>query len=84
MLIDYLVHTRDYKKLLALIQPLMSDKERVVHQGAGWFLREAWKRQPKPVEDFLFRHKDTAARLIFQYATEKMTPEQKSRYRKSR
>jgi len=59
----------------------MSDTERVVHQGLGWFLREAWKRDPKPVEKLLLRWKDTAARLIIQYATEKMMPQQKERFR---
>jgi 3-methyladenine DNA glycosylase AlkD len=61
----------------------MEDKERVVQQGVGWFLREAWKRDPAPVEIFLMEWKDTAPRLIFQYATEKMTAAQKKRYRKS-
>jgi 3-methyladenine DNA glycosylase AlkD len=56
----------------------------MVQQGVGWFLREAWKRQPKPIEDFLLRHKDTAARLIFQYATEKMSAHEKSRFRRNR
>jgi 3-methyladenine DNA glycosylase AlkD len=70
--------------LLDFIRPLMMDRERVVHQGLGWFLREAWKKDPIPVEAFLLEWKDTAARLIFQYATEKMTPEQKARFRKSK
>ena len=62
----------------------MMDKEREVHQGVGWFLREAWKIEPAPVEAFLLKYKDTAPRLIFQYATEKMTPEEKNRFRKSK
>lgn len=68
--------------LLAFIRPLMMDSERVVHQGLGWFLRETWKKDPVPVEEFLLEWKDRAARLIFQYATEKMTAEQKARFRK--
>jgi 3-methyladenine DNA glycosylase AlkD len=72
---------KDFEPLLDFIDPLMLDKERVVHQGLGWFLREAWKQQPKPVERFLLRWKDSAARLIFQYATEKMTPAARERYR---
>jgi len=70
--------------LLSFIRPLMMDPERVVHQGLGWFLREAWKKDPLPVEAFLLEWKDQAARLIFQYATEKMTPEQKARFRRSK
>ena len=53
------------KRLLAYIRPMMLDEERVVHQGLGWFLREAWKRDPEDVEPFLLEFKDSAARLIF-------------------
>ncbi len=67
--------------LLEFIRPMMLDQERVVHQGLGWFLREAWKRAPEVVEPFLLEFKDTAARLIFQYATEKMTPAGKARFK---
>jgi hypothetical protein len=74
----------DIVRWLAFIQPLMSDAEKVVHQGVGWFLREAWKKQPGKVEAFLLRHKDTAPRLIFQYATEKMDTAGKARFRRSR
>jgi len=74
----------DFKPYFEFIDPMMMDKERVVHQGLGWFLREAWKKQPEPTEKFLLKWKDSAARLIFQYATEKMNPDQKSRFRKDK
>lgn len=70
--------------LFRLIELLMSDKEKVVQQGAGWFLREAWKRQPAATEAFLLRYKDTCPRLIVQYATEKMDRAQRERFRRSR
>ena len=70
------------KSLLDFIEPMMSDEEKVVHQGLGWFLREAWKVESTPVEEFLLRWKDRCARLIIQYATEKMSPEQKMSYKK--
>jgi 3-methyladenine DNA glycosylase AlkD len=70
--------------LLEFLRPLMMDEERVVHQGAGWFLREAWKQDPKPVEAFLLEWKDRAPRLIFQYATEKMTPAARARFRRGK
>lgn len=72
------------KSLLDFIDPLMLDKEKVVHQGLGWLLREAWKLYPKPVESFLLKWKDKCARLIIQYATEKMSAEEKLRFRKSK
>jgi 3-methyladenine DNA glycosylase AlkD len=69
--------------LLDFVRPLMMDQERVVHQGVGWFLREAWKKQPKPVESFLAEWKDRSPRLIFQYATEKMSAVEKARFRRA-
>ncbi len=70
--------------LLGFVRPLMLDQERVVQQGLGWFLRELWKKDRQSVEEFLLEWKDTAPRLIFQYATEKMNPEEKARFRKSK
>ena len=74
----------DYAPLLDFLRPLMLDPEKVVQQGLGWFLREAWKKQPGPVEDFLLEWKDTAPRVIFQYATEKMPPTAKPRFRRTK
>ncbi len=74
----------DPKELLDFVRPMMLDGERVVHQGLGWFLREIWKKSPVETEAFLMEWKDSAARLIFQYATEKMTPEQKATFRKAK
>ena len=83
-MIELLNSTDDYVPLFAFIGPLMSDSERMVHQGLGWFLREAWKLKRKETEAFLLKWKNDAARVIFQYATEKMTPEQKKRFRKEK
>ena len=83
-LIKELKKTSDYQVFLDFIDPMMMDPEREVHQGLGWFLREAWKRQPQQIEPFLLKWKNKAPRLIFQYATEKMTPEQKQHFRKDK
>ncbi len=68
--------------LLDFITPLMEDIEREVHQGVGWFLREAWKENNSIVEDYLLEYKYTAPRLIIQYACEKMTKEDKKKYKR--
>ena len=70
----------DFQPWFTFIEPMMHDPAREVHQGLGWFLRETWKKQPEVAEQFLLRFKDTAPRLIFQYATEKMTAEGKERF----
>jgi len=61
--------------MLEFIRPLCGDPERTVGQGVGWYLREAWKKLPVPVEEFLMSIKDTAARVVIQYATEKIPKE---------
>jgi hypothetical protein len=78
------IDVRDVAAWLAFIEPLMADSEKVVRQGVGWLLRELWKREPRPVEAFLLKHKDTAPRLIYQYATEKMDAAGKARFRRSK
>lgn len=83
-MIELLKSTKDYAPLFAFIEPLMMDSQRVVHQGLGWFLREAWKLKRKETETFLLKWKDNAPRLIFQYATEKMTPEQKKCFKRAK
>jgi 3-methyladenine DNA glycosylase AlkD len=83
-LIKPMKKSSDIKPYLRFIEPMMKDGERVVHQGLGWFLREAWKLHPAPVEEFLLKWKNESARLIFQYATEKMDSASKARFRKEK
>jgi 3-methyladenine DNA glycosylase AlkD len=82
-MIPWIKKTRKPKPAIHFIDSMMLDPERVVHQGLGWFLREAWKIDPKPVETHLKKWKESAPRLIFQYATEKMTKEQKEAFRRT-
>jgi len=83
-LIKMLKQVDSVQEILDFLSPMMLMPEKVVHQGLGWFLREAWKIYPLPVEDYLLQWKDSAPRLIFQYATEKMTAEQKARFKKAK
>jgi 3-methyladenine DNA glycosylase AlkD len=83
-LIKMLKYTNEYQPLFNFIEPIMMDLEREVNQGLGWFLREAWKKSPEQTEMFMMQWKDTAPRLIFQYATERMKPEQKQHFKKSK
>lgn len=78
------ISVRDTAAWLAFIEPLIHDSEKVVHQGVGWLLRELWKRDAGTAEPFLLKHKDTAPRLIYQYATEKMDAKGKARFRKQK
>ena len=70
------------ERLFHIIEPLMSDSEKFIQKGPGWFLREAWKLHPEETEDFLLKWKETCGRIIIQYATEKMDKEKKSRFKR--
>lgn len=72
------------EKLFDIIEPLMSDTEREVHQGVGWFLKKAWEIYPLETEAFLLKYKNTSPRLIFQIACEKMEREHKSLFKKEK
>ena len=79
-----LKHSTDLSKMFTFIDPLMMDTEREVHQGLGWFLRECWKRDRDTTEGFLLKWKNDCARLIIQYATEKMTKEERLQFRRDK
>ena len=83
-MIEILKETKDFQLLFNFIEPLMLDEARVVRQGLGWFLRECWKIRRKETETFLLKWKNEAPRLIYQYATEKMTAKEKKRFKKEK
>ncbi len=83
-LIKHIKKTKDVMPSILFVEKLMPDPEREVHQGMGWFLREAWKISPIETESFLEKYRDTAPRLIMQYACEKMTAENKLRFRRAK
>lgn len=82
--IKHMKKTRQVMPSILFVEKLMTDPEREVHQGMGWFLREAWKISPAETESFLEKWKDSAPRLIIQYACEKMTAENKQRFKRSK
>lgn len=73
-----------YSQYYKYLDSMMMDEVREVHQGLGWFLRELWKKNPAETEVFLIKWKNRSARLIFQYACEKMTAENKQKFRKEK
>ena len=82
-LIKSLKHAETFDHLFAFTESLVNDREREVHQGMGWFMREAWKLRREETEAFLLKWKETAPRLIIQYACEKMTADEKLRFKRN-
>jgi len=83
-MIKLLKHDTDLPKMFGFIDSMMMDTAREVHQGLGWFLRECWKKDRKATEAFLLKWKNDCARLIIQYATEKMTKEERLQFRRDK
>jgi len=83
-IIKLLKYDTDLPKMFVFIDSMMMDTEREVHQGLGWFLRECWKKDRELTEEFLLKWKNDCARLIIQYATEKMTKEERLQFRRDK
>jgi len=81
-LVEIIKTNTPIERILSVIEPLMMDKAQKVQQGLGWLLREAWKKEPALTEAFLLKWKDICGRTIIQYATEKMTKEYRTKFKK--
>lgn len=59
----------DPEEIMNFIQPLISDRERVVQQAMGTLLRDLWSKAPKPVEAFLLENQDSLDTYVLKSAT---------------
>ncbi len=60
-----------------LAEKLLSDKEDLIHKAVGWMLREAWKKDSKIVESFLYLHYSKIPRTTLRYTIERMEKERR-------
>jgi 3-methyladenine DNA glycosylase AlkD len=51
---------------------LLMDDDPLVQKGYGWMLKEASKRAPRRVFDYVMAHKDVMPRTALRYAIEKL------------
>jgi 3-methyladenine DNA glycosylase AlkD len=51
---------------------LLTDADDLVQKGYGWMLKEASKRSPRRVFDYVMAHKDVMPRTALRYAIEKL------------
>jgi len=56
----------------AVAEHLMADEDEMVQKGVGWLLKEASKKHPDEVREFLLQWKDRTSALVLRYASEKL------------
>lgn len=81
-LLDYARFRKRYppfSKILALLKPLLSDKDIFVQKAIGWCLRETHFVYPEKTEDWIFKNAMHLSSIAFSSATEKYAPSKKNR-----
>ncbi|XDD52154.1 DNA alkylation repair protein [Leptospira sp. WS92.C1] len=59
---------------------LLKDDQDLVHKATGWALREAGKKDPQRLSNFLDKHVSKMPRTLLRYAIERLSPKQKTHY----
>jgi 3-methyladenine DNA glycosylase AlkD len=62
----------DFEWTFKISKILLEDKHDLIHKAVGWMLREAWKRDSKPVERFLKENYNKLPRTTLRYAIERV------------
>jgi len=61
--------------VLRIADRLMDDQDDMAQKGVGWLLKEASKKHPIEIRDYLMLWKPKTTGLILRYASEKLPPE---------
>lgn len=68
----HFIRNKETTDVLKLSEIFLKHPHDLMHKATGWMLREAWKRKPTPIEEFLQKHKLQMPRTMLRYAIEKM------------
>lgn len=80
----YFIKQGDLSDSFKIAEILLTDKEDLIHKAVGWMLREAGKKGPKLLLDFLNKYHTKMPRVMLRYAIEKLTYHQRQLYLKTR
>jgi DNA alkylation repair enzyme len=76
----YFIRQGDVADTFNIAELLLSDDHDLIHKATGGWLREAGKKDPKKLLNFLDIHAATMPRTALRYATEHLDKEQRSHY----
>ena len=74
------IRENDFDDLLRLAKIFLTHPHDLMHKATGWMLREAWKRNPSLVEQFIKKNAHQMPRTMLRYAIEKMSPAERKKY----
>jgi 3-methyladenine DNA glycosylase AlkD len=76
----HFIRKNDLKDILQLSEILLHHPHDLMHKAIGWMLREAWKRDPLAIEEFLDEHATVMPRTMLRYAIEKLDEKKRKNY----
>jgi 3-methyladenine DNA glycosylase AlkD len=76
----YFIRQGEVADTFAIAELLVNDKEDLIHKAAGGWVREAGKKDPQRLLDFLDKHAATMPRTMLRYAIEKLEAKQREHY----
>lgn len=74
------IRENDFKDLLQLTHIFLQHPHDLMHKATGWMLREAWKRNPTLIEQFIMDNAEQMPRTMLRYAIERMAPADRKKY----
>ena len=63
------------EEILRTAEKLLHDEDDLVQKGVGWMLKEYTNHDPKPIIEFVDKHKESMPRTTLRYAIEKLPKE---------
>jgi len=76
----HFIRKNDLKDILQLSEILLHHPHDLMHKAIGWMLREAWKRDPLAIEEFLDEHATVMPRTMLRYTIEKLDEKKRKNY----
>lgn len=76
----FFIRQGDIDATLKLADMLVNDQHDLMHKAVGWMLREAAKKEPEAIKNFLQVHASTMPRTMLRYAIEKFPEKERKQY----
>ena len=76
----YFIRQGEVADTFKIAEMLRHDAQDLIHKAAGGWVREAGKKDPQQLLDFLDKHAATLPRTMLRYAIEHLEQEQRSHY----